>query len=38
MHTCSAGLTILFYGVMESEPAIVPENEAYCFILTEVSR
>ena len=37
MHTCSAGLTILFYGVMESRPGIVSENETYCFILTGVS-
>ena len=38
MHTGSAGLTILFYGVMESRPGIVLENETYCFILARVSR
>ena len=38
MHTGSAGLTILFYGVVESGPGIVSENEAYCFVLTRMSR
>ena len=38
MHTCSAGLTILFCSVMESGLGIVSENEAYCFVLTGVSR
>ena len=38
MHTGSAGLTILFYSVMESGPDIVSENEAYCFVLTRMSR
>ena len=37
MHTGSAGLTILFYGVTESRPGIVSENNTYCFVLTRVS-
>ena len=37
MHTGSAGLTILFYSVVESGPGIVLENETYCFVLTGVS-
>ena len=37
MHTGSAGHTILFYGVTESRPGIVLENETYCFVLTGVS-
>ena len=36
-HTCSAGLTVLFYGVAEFGPGIVSENETYCFVLTGVS-
>ena len=37
MHTCSAGLTILFYSVVESGPGVVSENETCCFVLTGVS-
>ena len=38
MYTCSAGLTILVYGVTESGLGVVLEDETYCFILTRISR